>query len=116
MTGMAAEPRLFEEPPEDVTARGADAAPLAGTFADIVFDRPLDTTYTYAVPDEFVEALHPGMRVEVPFGRGELLHMARAPAWQRGEGPSAGKRVSVPFISFGLDRGGSHAVLHPERR
>jgi primosomal protein N' (replication factor Y) len=68
MATMTAEPRLFEEP---VEVRGGDAAPPATVFADVVFDRPLDTPYTYAVPDELTPTLRPGMRVEVPFGRGD---------------------------------------------
>ncbi len=50
-----------------------DAPPLAGQplFADIVFDRPLDHAYTYAVPPELVERIAVGKRVEAPFGRGD---------------------------------------------
>src|SRR6267154_638366 len=44
---------------------------VAGLFADVVFDRPLDTAYTYAVPDALAEAIAVGKRVEVPFGRGD---------------------------------------------
>ncbi|MBY0461027.1 MAG: primosomal protein N' [Gemmataceae bacterium] len=39
-------------------------------FADIVFDRPLDHAYTYAVPAELAPKIGPGKRVEVPFGKG----------------------------------------------
>jgi len=44
--------------------------PLSDLFANIVFDRPLDTEYTYAIPAEMVEKIGPGKRVEVAFGRG----------------------------------------------
>src|SRR5947209_10106575 len=47
----------------------ADAPPAL--FADIVFDRPLDHAYTYAVPDALRDAIGVGKRVQVPFGRGD---------------------------------------------
>jgi primosomal protein N' (replication factor Y) (superfamily II helicase) len=40
-------------------------------FAEIVFDRPLDHAYTYAVPDSLRDALAIGKRVLAPFGRGD---------------------------------------------
>jgi primosomal protein N' (replication factor Y) (superfamily II helicase) len=42
-----------------------------GVFADIVFDRPLDHAYSYAVPSELLEQISVGKRVEAPFGRGD---------------------------------------------
>src|SRR5262245_56407653 len=49
-----------------------EAQPQAsGLFADIVFDRPLDHAYTYSVPDRLREAVAPGKRVLVPFGKGD---------------------------------------------
>ncbi len=48
-------------------------APQAGLFADVVFDRPLDDAFTYAVPDDLRTAIAVGKRVEVPFGRGDRL-------------------------------------------
>jgi len=39
-------------------------------FADVVFDRPLDHAYTYAVPAALTEKIGVGKRVEVPFGKG----------------------------------------------
>jgi len=41
-----------------------------GLFADIVFDRPLDHPYTYAVPASLAGKVGAGKRVEAPFGRG----------------------------------------------
>src|SRR5947209_243418 len=55
---------LFDEP-------AAPAAQEAGLFADVVFDRPLDHAYTYAVPPELREALAVGKRVLAPFGKGD---------------------------------------------
>jgi primosomal protein N' (replication factor Y) (superfamily II helicase) len=46
-------------------------ATASGTFADIVFDRPLDHAYSYAVPDDLVDRIGVGKRVEAPFGRGD---------------------------------------------
>jgi primosomal protein N' (replication factor Y) len=48
----------------------ADAAPPT-LFAEIVFDRPLDHAYTYAVPESLRSAIAIGRRVEAPFGRGD---------------------------------------------
>ncbi|MFM8218229.1 MAG: primosomal protein N', partial [Planctomycetaceae bacterium] len=41
--------------------------------AQLVFNRPLDTPFDYVVPEEFRPVLQPGMRVRVPFGRGDHL-------------------------------------------
>ncbi|MFM8583651.1 MAG: DEAD/DEAH box helicase, partial [Planctomycetaceae bacterium] len=41
--------------------------------AQLVFNRPLDTPFDYVVPEEFRPVLKPGMRVRVPFGRGDHL-------------------------------------------
>ncbi len=53
--------------------RSADTAVTAppSLFADIVFDRPLDHAYTYAVPEHLHQRIGVGKRVEVPFGRGD---------------------------------------------
>ena len=40
-------------------------------YADIVFDRPLDTPYCYAVPAELSLEIGVGKRVLAPFGRGD---------------------------------------------
>lgn len=45
--------------------------PTTTLFADVVFDRPLDHPYTYAVPSSLNEQIAVGKRVEVPFGRGD---------------------------------------------
>ena len=52
----------------------SDAAPApsaAGLFADVVFDRPLDHAYTYAVGEKLVDRIGVGKRVRAPFGRGD---------------------------------------------
>ena len=41
--------------------------------AQVVFNRPLDTAYHYAVPPALRELIQPGQRVRVPFGRGSKL-------------------------------------------
>jgi primosomal protein N' (replication factor Y) len=43
----------------------------AGLFADVVFDRPLDHAFTYAVSEGLRAAIAVGKRVRVPFGRGD---------------------------------------------
>src|SRR6478609_9460500 len=63
-------------------------APLdtpVGLYADVVFDRPLDHPYTYAVPAALAAKVGAGKRVEAPFGRvgrnpparGEVKEIAR---------------------------------------
>jgi primosomal protein N' (replication factor Y) len=43
----------------------------AGLFADVVFDRPLDHAFTYAVGESLRGRVAVGKRVRVPFGRGD---------------------------------------------
>ncbi len=57
------QPGLFQP---DETAKAADTP-----FAEIVFDRPLDHAYTYAVPPSLQNQLAVGKRVIAPFGRGD---------------------------------------------
>ncbi|HNA57858.1 MAG TPA: DEAD/DEAH box helicase, partial [Chitinophagales bacterium] len=40
---------------------------MRSVFVDVILPFALEKNYTYAVPDEFVGVLSPGMRVEVPF-------------------------------------------------
>ncbi len=47
-----------------------DEKPVSG-FAEIVFDRPLDHAYTYAVPESLGTDIAVGKRVLAPFGRGD---------------------------------------------
>ncbi len=47
------------------------AVQTAGLFAEVVFDRPLDQTYTYAVPEPLHARIGVGKRVLAPFGKGE---------------------------------------------
>jgi primosomal protein N' (replication factor Y) len=44
---------------------------VAGVFADVVFDRPLDQAFTYAVGDHLRGRIAVGKRVRAPFGRGD---------------------------------------------
>jgi primosomal protein N' (replication factor Y) len=55
---------LFDDP-------DSPSVQQAGPFADVVFDRPLDHAYTYAVPSELREAVAVGKRVLAPFGKGD---------------------------------------------
>ncbi len=67
-TTMTLSPNLFGEsdPIPD-----AELAPEATLFAEIVFDRPLDHAYSYAVPTELEASISVGKRVEAPFGKGD---------------------------------------------
>jgi primosomal protein N' (replication factor Y) len=60
-----------EPPHRDLFGEVEPAASTATLFADVVFDRPLDHAYTYAVPDSLRECMAVGKRVQVPFGRGD---------------------------------------------
>ncbi len=44
---------------------------VAPLFAEVVFDRPLDTAYSYAVPEHLHASIGVGKRVECSFGRGD---------------------------------------------
>jgi primosomal protein N' (replication factor Y) len=57
-----AQPNLFDDEP---------APAPTGLFADIVFDRPLDHAYSYAVPPDLAEHVAVGKRVMAPFGKGD---------------------------------------------
>jgi primosomal protein N' (replication factor Y) (superfamily II helicase) len=46
-------------------------APPAGLFADVVFDRPIDQAFTYAVGETLRASIAVGKRVRAPFGRGD---------------------------------------------
>jgi primosomal protein N' (replication factor Y) (superfamily II helicase) len=59
---------LFGEPEKRPTVA---PAPQPKLFADVVFDRPLDHAYTYAVPAELESQVGVGKRVETPFGKGD---------------------------------------------
>jgi primosomal protein N' (replication factor Y) len=63
---MTAPNALFDVEDERDRPRPAPAV----LFADIVFDRPLDHAYTYAVPEALAARIGAGKRVEVPFGKG----------------------------------------------
>src|SRR5215471_5802245 len=49
----------------------APATPAHGLYAEVVFDRPLDHAYTYAVPEDLRNAAAVGKRVQAPFGKGD---------------------------------------------
>jgi primosomal protein N' (replication factor Y) len=54
-------------PEAPVVGRQTGAA--AGLFADVVFDRPLDHAFTYAVSASLRDQIAVGKRVKAPFGR-----------------------------------------------
>src|SRR5438067_950569 len=61
-----------EEPQRDLFGElDTPATPSSGLYAEVVFDRPLDHAYTYAVPEGLRNAIAVGKRVHVPFGRGD---------------------------------------------
>ncbi|MCE9562007.1 MAG: primosomal protein N' [Planctomycetes bacterium] len=63
-------PSLFDTNKRRKAELPAATGPASGLFASIVFDRPLDTEYTYAIPTDLVAKIGVGKRVEAPFGKG----------------------------------------------
>lgn len=65
---MTSPPTLFEtnEPGANSTINAQNSS----IFADIVFDRPLDHAFTYAVPNDLIDKIGVGKRVEAPLGKG----------------------------------------------
>jgi primosomal protein N' (replication factor Y) len=47
--------------------------PAGQLYAEVIFDRPVDQAYSYAVPEGLAERLQVGKRVLAPFGRGGRL-------------------------------------------
>lgn len=43
-----------------------------GYFADVILPLALPELYTYSIPDEYVEKIHPGQRVVVQFGKQKI--------------------------------------------
>jgi primosomal protein N' (replication factor Y) (superfamily II helicase) len=52
-------------------SEGGATEQTASLFADVVFDRPLDHAFTYAVGEELRDRIAVGKRVRAPFGRGD---------------------------------------------
>jgi primosomal protein N' (replication factor Y) (superfamily II helicase) len=48
---------------------------VEGPFAGVVFNRPLDTVFTYRIPPRLRGRLQPGQRVRVPLGRGNAVEV-----------------------------------------
>ncbi len=65
------QPALFDlEPEPEKWELAAEADRLV---AQVVFNRPLDSVFSYLVPDDLRELIAPGQRVRAPFGRGDQL-------------------------------------------
>ena len=76
----------------------ADGAPgpKATLFAEVVFDRPLDHAYTYAVPDDLREPVAVGKRVLAPFGKGDKADRRLLRRSQRDSRPAGRSRKCGP--------------------
>ena len=64
-------PTLFKTGRRQPAEVPVPAGPFSGLFADVVFDRPLDHAFTYAIPTDLVAKVGVGKRVETPFGKGD---------------------------------------------
>ncbi len=63
--------------------------------ASVALLRPIDKPYSYIVPDDLVQSVHPGMRVSVPFGRGDRP----TPAFCLSVSPEPWKSTLKPILS-----------------
>lgn len=61
--------RLFD--PAPALEPWEAAAEADRLVADVVLNRPVETVFHYLVPDELRDRIRPGLRVKVPFGRGD---------------------------------------------
>jgi primosomal protein N' (replication factor Y) len=90
---------LFDEP-------AAPQGPATGLFAEVVFNRPLDHAYTYAVPEALREHIAVGKRVLAPFGKGDRATVGFCVRLHE-----AGPERAVKELSRVLD---SEALLTPD--
>lgn len=63
--------------PEDPVTQGPTSPEPHRLFAQVVFDRPIEVPYTYAVPTALETVIRRGARVTAPLGRGDK----RVPGW-----------------------------------
>lgn len=91
------QPQLFEIPPAPLPFELA--AEEDRLVARVVFDRPLEDTYSYLVPEPLRDVIAVGVRVRVPFGRGNTTTTGFCVSLEHGAG---GKRLKT--ISEVLDR------------
>lgn len=79
----SSQPRLFD--PDDAPAPWELAAEQDVVTAEVVLNRPLNDAYSYLVPDSLRGLVEPGMRVRVPFGRGNKTEIGYVVAVGRPE-------------------------------
>jgi len=73
MTGPRQKDLFADEFPPAGQTEWERAAEEDRWAAQVVFNRPVDTAFHYAVPDTFRGMLEPGQRVRVPFGKGNRM-------------------------------------------
>src|SRR5438128_599995 len=78
MITMTELPSFLQDPAADTSKQGdlfgaaeGPGTQHTGLFAEIVFDRPLDHAFSYAVPEALRDEIAVGKRVQAPFGRGD---------------------------------------------
>ncbi len=64
-------------------------------FAEVAVPLPVFATYSYRVPSEWREGVRPGVRVQVPFGRGRVVGLVSAASDQD---PGVGELKSVTAV------------------
>ena len=115
-SGRASDPDVFDEIDSPAVARKDGAAPFTltsdtwdearGTFAGIVFNRPIEQILTYRVPPRWVGSLGPGQRVKAPLGRSNKPEIGHCVWIQEGlpaEELEAQKRQLKGQIMLGLE-------------
>jgi primosomal protein N' (replication factor Y) len=72
-----------DDPGDEASSGGAEAGwfgkvadeepSLAGPFAGVVLNRPIEQVLSYRVPQQLADAICPGQRVRIPLGKGNTL-------------------------------------------
>ena len=94
MSGGEANPRFTLASDRDLHARG--------TYAGIVFNRPIEQILTYRVPPKFVGELQVGQRVQAPLGRSNKPEIGHC-VWVGSEPPADCEPFRVKEISEIVD-------------
>jgi primosomal protein N' (replication factor Y) len=109
MDPRGAAPNLFERPP-------AEAAVGSSHVIEVAFDTGSDMLFSYRVP-EHLWPLKVGQRVEVPFGKGNQMHVgfcvalsAAEPAASPAKGQGQGRPIVLKTVSRIVD---SEPLLDP---
>ncbi len=77
----------------EVSSQVDPFAPIQNLFARVILPLNLDRPYSYFIPDEYVDKIRPGIRVEVQFGRSKLYAGMVAEVYEEFEMPANYKSI-----------------------